>query len=102
VVIVVGTTADTVLIKKTKMENKISSLESFMWIVETQHPQIKKYIVSKTDTEITIEDHMGDSIFGSNTDLSALYEWPTIFPIKKLTASYKEKEACFVVKVSLQ
>jgi hypothetical protein len=102
VVIVAVIIVDTVLIKKTKMENKTSSLESFMWIVETQHPQIKKYIVSKTETEITIEDHMGDSIFGSNTDLSALYEWPTIFPIKKLSCSYKEREACFIVKVSLQ
>jgi hypothetical protein len=84
------------------MENKASSLESFMWIVESQHPQIKKYITSTSEHEITIEDHMGDSIFGSNTELSALYEWPTVFPIKKLSCSYKEKEACFIVKVSLQ
>lgn len=79
-----------------------SSLEQFKWIVDTQYPEIKKYIISENEHHITIEDPMGDMIFGSNKDLSALFDHPCPFPVKKISTSYKEKDACFIIKIDLK
>lgn len=80
----------------------LTSLEKFQWIVETQYPEIKKYIQSENEYHVIIEDTMGDKIFGSNKDLEVLYNNPSIFPIKKISTSYKEKDCCFVVKIDLK
>jgi len=79
-----------------------TSLEQFKWIVETQYPNIKKYIVSENEHHIVIEDPMGDMIFGSNEDLSPLFAVPNIFPIKKASTRYKEKDCCFVTQFDLK
>lgn len=79
-----------------------TSLEQFKWIVETQYPEIKKYIQSENEYHITLEDPMGDKVFGSNAELSPLYDLPSIFPIKKISTSYKERDCCFVIKVDLK
>jgi len=87
-------------IKTNKMEQ--TSLEQFKWMVDTQYPSIKKYIVSEDEHHVVIEDPMGDMIFGSNKDLSALFDFPCPFPFKKITTSYKEKDACFLLKIDLR
>lgn len=79
-----------------------TSLEQFKWIVDTQYPEMKKYIVSENEHHITIEDPMGDMIFGSNKDLSALFDNPCPFPIKKVSTSYKERDCCFIIKIDLK
>ena len=45
-----------------------TSLAKFKWLVDTQYPEIKKYIISENEHRIIIEDPMGDYIFGSNKD----------------------------------
>lgn len=79
-----------------------TSLDQFKWMIDTQYPQVKKYIVSENENRIVIEDPMGDSVFGSNKELSPLYEWPTKFPFKKITTSYSEKSCSFTVKIDLK
>jgi len=79
-----------------------TSLEQFKWIVETQYPEIKKYIVSEDEHHVTIEDPMGDMIFGSNEELKALFDVPCLFPIQKISTSYKERDSCFTIKIDLK
>lgn len=79
-----------------------TSLESFEWIVDTQHPELKKYITSKNKYQVVLEDPMGDMVFGSNKELSVLFETPNLFPIKKTSVSYKEKDSVFVITVELK
>ena len=81
---------------------KKTSLEEFNDVVENIFPAIKKYIVSSNEYHITIDDPMGDLIFGSNKELSALFEYPSKFPIKKITTTYKEKQSCFIIIVDLK
>ena len=79
-----------------------TSLEKFKWIVETQYPDIKKYIISENEQYVILEDHMGDSIIGSNKDISSLFDQPCPFPCKKVSVSHSEKNSCYTIKVELK
>ena len=81
---------------------KKTSLEEFNYVVETSYPSIKKYIIDSNEHHIIIEDPMGDSIFGSNKDLSVLFDYPAKFPIKKTSIKYKERDSCFIITIDLK
>lgn len=81
---------------------KLTSLENFKNIVDTQYPEIKKYIISETEHHIVIEDPMGDLIFGSNKELSALFDYPCNFPIENISTRYKERDGCFIITIDLK
>lgn len=79
-----------------------TSLEKFKWLIDTQYPEIKKYIISKNEYRIILEDPMGDFIFGSNKDLSVIFEYPSLFPVKKSSVTYKERDSCFIITLELR
>lgn len=80
---------------------KKTSLEEFNSIVDSSHLSIKKYIVSSDEERIVLEDYE-DFAWGKNTDLSALFEWPCKFPIKKFEVVYKEKICCYIITLHLK
>lgn len=84
------------------MENKTSSLESFMWIVETQYPQIKKYIISTDEHSVTLEDPKGESMIYLNEDISVLFDHPSPFPFKNVSVTHSEKNSCYTIKAELK
>lgn len=79
-----------------------TSLEHFLDVVDTQYPQMKKYIVSESEHRVVLEDHNGDCVFGSNEELSPLFEKSSVFPMKKISTSYKERDGYFVINVELK
>lgn len=79
-----------------------TSLEQFKRIVDTQFPNIKKYIISENENRIILEDPMGDFVFGSNKDITALFDFPCQFPIKKISVSHSEKCSCFTIRATLK
>jgi hypothetical protein len=79
-----------------------TSLEQFLDVVDTQYPQMKKYIVSKSEYHVILEDHNGNCIFGSNKELNPLFEQSAVFPMKKVSASYKERDGYFVINIELK
>lgn len=79
-----------------------TSLEKFMDLVNNQFPQMKKYIVSESEHYIILEDHNGNCVFGTNDDLTPLFEQHNPFPIKNLSASYKEKDGYFIINIELK
>lgn len=74
----------------------------FIYLVDTKYPSIKKYIVSKEEHQVVLEDEVGEGIFGSNDDLKALFEWPCYLPISKFSVSYKEKYGYYEIKINLK
>lgn len=80
-----------------------TSLEQFDWIIDTQYPELKKYIVSKNEHQVILEDHMGDMVFGSNEEISVLFKHPNEFPsIKNKSVSYREKDSLFVITLQFK
>lgn len=82
---------------------KIGSMESFMWIVETQYPSIKNYISDKRDNKISIEiPHEGGQTWDqSSSVVEPIFRHPSIFPIKKSSISFNEKHSYFKVLLEL-
>lgn len=87
-------------LKTKKMEP--SSLEQFKWMVDTQYPTIKKYIISEDENRIILEDPNGESMISTNSDISALFEWPCPFPFKGISVSHSEKNSCYTIRAELK
>lgn len=81
------------------MEKQISSLESFMWIVETQHPEIKQFISNTKDSsvELHVPCDENKTWTDASKELSPLFSFPMLFPIKKHNVSYNEKHNYFKI-----
>lgn len=79
-----------------------TSLEQFLDVIDTQYPQMKKYIVSESEHYVILEDHNGNCVFGSNKELTPLFEQSAVFPMKKVSTSYKERDGYFIINIELK
>lgn len=64
------------------MEQKVNSLESFLWVADTQHPEIKDYIV--------VED-FGSGLNYNKNGLVRLIEMITTKKISRLVLTHKDR-----------
>lgn len=85
------------------MEQKVNSLESFLWVADTQHPEIKDYIVSKS--ERTVELHLPYDHEKTweqiSTSIDPFFLFPCSFPIKRVSVSLGDKSDFYRVVVDL-
>ena len=77
---------------------KKTSLEEFNLIVDRYCLSLKKYIVSSDEEKVILEDYENFA-WRQNPDLKSLFEHPSILPIKKLEAVYKEKLCLFIITI---
>jgi len=82
---------------------KVSSIESFMWIVETQYPSIKKYISDKKSNKIELEIpyNLGETWDQSSSVVEPIFSHPSQFPIKRSSVSFNERHSYFKVLLEL-
>ena len=82
---------------------KVSSLESFMWIVDTQYPSIKKYISDKGNdrVELEIPYEWGETWDQSSSVVEPIFKHPSQFPIKKSSVTFNERHSYFKVLLEL-
>jgi len=78
-----------------------TSLQNFNSIIDTQYPELKKFIVYQKGKFITLEDWDGQFMFGANNNLSILFESPKKFFIKKASVKYNEKDSYFTINLEL-
>ncbi len=78
-----------------------TNLEKFNLIIDTQYPELKKYIIHQKGKYITLEDWDGNFAFGSKNDLSVFFEHPNKFNIKKATVKFNEKDSYFTILLEL-
>lgn len=82
---------------------KIGSMESFMWIVETQYPSIMNYISDRKDNKISIDIpyKTGETWDQSSLVVEPIFKYPSQFPIKKSSITFNEKHSYFKVLLEL-
>lgn len=78
-----------------------TSLEKFNWVVDTQHPELRQFIVHQQGKFITLEDWDGHFVFGSKNDLAVFFEHPSRFGLKKSTVRFNEKQGYFTILLEL-
>ncbi len=85
------------------MIKKTNSLDSFMWIVDSQHPEIKPYIISAKGSfvEIHLPFDEGKTWSQNASELDPIFNTNTLFPIKKCSVSFVEKYDFFRVMIEL-
>jgi hypothetical protein len=104
--IVVGINVLIVLIiKKLKNmeENKVSSLEKFLDIIEKKYPEIKKLIAGKTDKYVYMDLHFeeGKTFVQNSEKISPILHDPSSFGVKKHSISYNEKYGFYNITLEL-
>jgi len=82
---------------------KVSSVDSFMWIVETQYPSIEKYISHKgiNRVELEIPYEHGKTWVQASSVIDPIFNHPSEFPIKKSSVSFNERYSFFKVLLEL-
>ncbi len=80
-----------------------SSMESFMWIVDTQYPSIKQYISNKgyNKIELDIPYKWGETWDQSSSVVEPIFRHPSQFSIKKSSVSFNERHSYFKVLLEL-
>lgn len=86
------------------MKKETSSLESFMWIIDSQYPEMTKFISDKKDNSIEfhIPSEDGKTWTETSEAISPLFSTPNIFPIKKSSVSFNEKYDYYKVLIDLR
>ena len=81
----------------------ISNVENFMLIVETQYPNIKKFISNKSNDKIELElpCELGDTWSESSSVVEPIFKNPSVFEIKNSSVSFNEKHSYFKVLLEL-
>jgi hypothetical protein len=85
------------------MENKVNSLESFLLIIETQYPEIKKLVSEAREKTVKIDLPIEEGVtFVENSKvLEPLFDLPSKFGIKKSLVSYNEKYGFYNITIEL-
>lgn len=83
-----------------KLKEK-TSLEQFNELVYSNYISLKKYIVFSDEQKIILEDYES-LIWGDNPDLNVLYEKYCPLPVKNIEVSYRERDAMFLVTITLK
>lgn len=85
------------------MKNKVNSIESFLSIIETEYPEIKKLIYEAKEKIVKIDLPIEENTtFVENSKiLKPLFDLPLKFGIKKSFIYYKEKYGFYNITLEL-